>query len=110
MNEQELENTLVEKGLIAPRVTPELIDKKIVDEAYHVFPDKTLTVCVLTLENGFMVTGVSACASPLNFDKEVGEQIAYRNAREKIWALEGYLLRQKLHEEWKAFQSTCGND
>ena len=59
----------------------------------------TLTVCVLTLANGFTVTGESACASPENFNEEIGNRIARNNAKNKIWALEGYLLRQRLHED-----------
>jgi hypothetical protein len=42
------------------------------------------------------VTGESACASPENYSKELGEKIARDNARQKIWALEGYALRNKL--------------
>jgi hypothetical protein len=53
-------------------------------------------VCCLTLKNGFTVTGESACASPENFDAELGRKIAFKNAREKIWQLEGYLLKEKL--------------
>ncbi|MEJ5142781.1 Gp49 family protein [Gluconobacter albidus] len=96
-NEQALESEIQVKGLNAPRLTPSLIDGKIVDEQYHVFPGTTLTVCVLHLENGFTVTGESACASPENFDKEIGRKIARGNAREKIWQLEGYVLRERLH-------------
>ena len=56
----------------------------------------TTTICQLTLENGFTVTGESACVDPDNFDKTIGESIAYENARNKIWVLEGYLLKQAL--------------
>lgn len=61
-------------------------------------PLHLLTFCVLTLKNGFTVTGESACASPENFDPEIGRKIAYQNAREKIWQLEGYLLKEKLYQ------------
>lgn len=84
------------KGLNAPRLNPTHIDAQIVGEAYHVFPGTTLTVCALTLRNGFLVVGESAAASPANFDAEIGRKIARDNARGKIWALEGYLLRSKL--------------
>ena len=86
------------KGLDAHRLTPEYIDSCIAKAEYHVFSDTQLTVCCMTLKNGFTVTGESACASPENFDEEIGQRIAYTNAREKIWALEGYLLKQKLYE------------
>lgn len=95
-DEQALEKQLQEKGLNAPRLNPDLIDSKIVKEEYYVFPGTTLTVCCLTLKNGYNVTGESAAVSPENFNEAVGQQIARWNAREKIWALEGYLLRERL--------------
>lgn len=98
MSEQAIEQEIQEKGLTAPRLTPELIDKAVKDKAFHVFGDTCLTVCCLTLQNGFTVTGESACASPANFNKELGEKIAFENARNKIWMLEGYLLKQRLFE------------
>lgn len=58
-----------------------------------------LTFCVLVLKNGFTVTGQSACASPANFDPAIGQRLAYANAKAKIWDLEGYLLKQRLHEQ-----------
>ena len=114
--EQQIEQEIQEKGLNAPRLTPEIIDSKIVgveyiltrdvckrDNGVEIFdapvPLQTLTFCILTLENGFTVTGESACASPENFDAEIGKKIAYQNAREKIWLLEGYLLKQRLKEQ-----------
>jgi hypothetical protein len=96
--EAEVEAAVKAKGLKAPRVTPAMIDGTIAAEAYHVFPGTTLTVCALTLRNGFTVIGDSAAASPENFDEELGRRIARDKARSKIWALEGYLLRQRLSE------------
>jgi len=96
MDEQKIENEIQAKGLNAVRLTPGLIDDTIKSRQFHVFGDSCLTVCCLTLQNGFTVTGESACASPENFDVEIGEKIAFKNAREKIWALEGYLLKQRL--------------
>ena len=92
-----IEMEIKRKGLIAARITPQRISDVIVSEQYHVFDGTMLTVCVLTLRNGFTVTGESACASPENFDAEIGRKIARENARQKIWALEGYLLRETLH-------------
>ncbi len=99
MSEKEIEQEIQEKGLNAPRLTPDAIDATIAGEQYHVFPGTTLTVCCLTLQNGFTVTGESAAASPENFDEEIGRKIARQNARDKIWPLEGYLLRQRLHDD-----------
>ena len=58
-----------------------------------------LTICILELKNGFTVTGESACASPENFDAELGRKIARANAVNKIWPLMGYALKEKLHHE-----------
>jgi len=91
-SEAAIEAELITKGLNAPRLTPVLIDAQIVSEDYHVFPDTTMTVCALTLRNGFVVIGESAAASPSNFDRAIGQRIARDNARNKIWALEGYTL------------------
>ncbi len=96
MNEQEIEKEIQAKGLTAPRLTPDLIDSVIAYEDYHVFNETCLTVCCLTLRNGFTVTGESACASPENYDSEIGRKIARENARNKVWMLEGYLLKEKL--------------
>ncbi len=96
--EKDIERDIQDKGLTAPRITPADLDAKIFTEQYYVFPGSTLTVCCLTLANGFTVTGQSAAASPENFNEEIGRKIARADAREKIWMLEGYLLRERLHE------------
>ena len=98
-DEVAIENEIKAKGLNAPRLNPTHIDEQIVGEDYYIFPGTTLTVCALMLRNGFLVTGESAAASPENFDVEIGRKIARSNAREKIWALEGYLLRSKLSDQ-----------
>lgn len=95
-NEDMIEQELQDKGLNAPRLTPKLIDLVIVKTEYHIFEGSQLTICCITLKNGFTVTGESACASPDNFNKEVGEKIAYDNAKSKVWMLEGYLLKERL--------------
>lgn len=82
----------------APRITEEHLDSVIVSAQYWQPEGTTLTVCALELKNGTHVIGESACVSAENFDVEIGKKIAYQNAREKIWALEGYLLKQSLHE------------
>ena len=62
-------------------------------------PLKLLTFCVLVLKNGFTVTGESACASPENFNEQIGRMEARDNALQKIWPLMGYELRTKLAEQ-----------
>jgi hypothetical protein len=95
-SEASIEAEIQTKGLNAPRLTPALIDQQIVSEDYHVFPGSTMTVCMLGLKNGFSVIGESAAASPENFDAAIGKRIARDNARNKIWAFEGYALRNAL--------------
>ena len=57
-----------------------------------------LTICVLTLQNGFTVTGESACLSLATYDAEIGRKIARDKAEDKIWQLEGYLAKQRMFE------------
>jgi hypothetical protein len=97
-SEAAIEAEIKTKGLDAPRLSPDKIDAVIVGEDYHVFPGTTMTVCALKLRNGYVVIGESAAASPENFDAAIGKRIARDNARNKIWALEGYLLRSNLSE------------
>lgn len=119
--DKEIEAEIQTKGLTAARITPADIEANISAEFYinadhaieaaiasgeshHIRHDDTmaqprmacLTFCVLMLRNGFTVTGESACASPENFDAEVGRKIARANAVTKIWPLMGYELRSKL--------------
>lgn len=119
MNDQTIEQEIQDKGLTAPRITPDDIEANIASEHYFtaadgVFHDnavqiyrddsefrgdpslRLLTFCVLVLRNGFTVTGESACASPENFDAEVGRKVARQNAINKVWPLMGYELRSKL--------------
>ena len=95
-DETAIERDVQAKRLDAPRLTPEEIDAAITGEQYHVFPGTTLTVCCLTLRNGFCVTGESASVSAENFDAGIGRKVARAEARDKIWQLEGYLLRERL--------------
>lgn len=115
MSDTEIEKEIQAKGLTAPRVTPADIEANITSEHYFtaeqgafagfapprgsdiVPPELSLlTFCVLVLRNGFTVTGESACASPENFDAEVGRKIARQNAVSRIWPLMGYELRSRL--------------
>ncbi|SRR5229473_6392512 len=96
-SDHQIEDDIVNRKLTAPRLTPESIDSSISDEQYYVFPGSTLTVCCLTLRNGYRVTGESASVSRENFDEELGRNIARQHARDKIWSLEGYLLKEKLY-------------
>lgn len=93
MNEAEVEQEIQDKNLNAPRITPERINSLIEKAEYWVVPNSTTTVCAIKLYNGFVVVGHSACASVDNFNADLGAKIAFGDAREKIWQLEGYALR-----------------
>jgi hypothetical protein len=87
----------------ANRVTLDSMHDKIATIEY-LNPESapTLTIAVVTLDNGYTVTGESAAADPKNFDKGLGRKFAAKAAVRKIWSLEGYLLREKLHKENQA--------
>jgi hypothetical protein len=97
MSEQEIEKELQSRGLDAPRLSPERIDSVIVSEEFHTFHGKHM-ICCLTLLNGFTVTGESAVVSPENFREDIGKKLARQKARDKVWGMEAYLLRQKVAE------------
>lgn len=90
-----VEQEIQAKGLTAPRITPADIEANIVSDEYAVFGSR-LTVCVLTLCNGYLVTGESSCVSAENFDAELGRKYAREKAFDKVGELMGYALRSKL--------------
>lgn len=113
-----IEQEIQAKGLTAPRVTPADIEANITSEFYFTAAQgvlgasghevssvragtalNLLTFCVLVLRNGFTVTGESACASPENFDAEVGRKIARANAVNKMWPLLGFALKERLRAQ-----------
>ena len=96
LKESDIEAEIKQKALNEHRLTPALIDAAIVKEDFYVFPGTTMTVCLLTLRNGFHVVGHSSPVSPGNFDVGLGRKISRDNARREIWALEGYLMRARL--------------
>lgn len=98
-SEEELEQEIQASAKSTNRVTPGHLDEVIASEQFYVFPGTTVTVCALTLKNGFVVVGQSAAADPANFNEKIGQDVARDDARNKIWPLEGYLLRQQLFEK-----------
>lgn len=117
MTDKSIEQEIQAKGLTAPRIAPNDIEANIAGEYYlnaydGIYSDapasyypkdrphgdtlRLLTFCVLVLRNGFTVTGESACASPENFDADIGRKIARQNAVQKIWPLMGYELKCRL--------------
>lgn len=84
---------------IPRRVTPAMVDAEIMDEDYHTFPGSRQTVCALTLRNGFTVTGESACVDPASFDADLGRDLAKGKARQKVFELLAFRIRDELHLE-----------
>lgn len=127
MNGKTIEQEIQAKGLTAPRVTSDAIEAEITAQFFFTGGEgiagamsehsKTgnadesrcgvdcaasldlITFCVLRLRNGFTVAGESACASPENFDAEIGRTIARRNAVAKVWPLLGFRLRDSLTDK-----------
>lgn len=97
MTREQVDAALASKEWAGKRITPEMLEQEIVSEGYHVFPGTTLTICILVLKNGFVLTGESACAVPANFDAEIGKGIARANAKQKIWAHLGFRLRDQIY-------------
>jgi hypothetical protein len=92
MNDAQLDQAIAAKP--HQKVTKEGIEARIISVDYMVMANSTVTICNLILENGYSVRGESACVDPRNFDMEIGRQLAYRDAINKIWPLEGYLLAE----------------
>lgn len=110
-DDQALEAELQHKAT-APRVTLERIEASIVQEVFFNVGQAVealgmpaseglhcTTQCHLTLDNGYVVCGSSACVSRENYNEEIGQRIARQKAVDQIWALEGYALKTKLKEQ-----------
>lgn len=79
-------------------VSIESIKDKIAKVEYYPWPDSTLTICVITMQNGYSVRGESACVDMAAYNPAKGKLYAYEDAFRKIWALEGYLLKQQMFD------------
>lgn len=99
MSEAEIENAVKASGATDNRLRPEDIDRVIKTKQFYVFPGSQTTVCCITLQNGFTTIGYSGCIDPANFRPEIGEKVAFENARQQIWSLEGYLKKEKMYQQ-----------
>ncbi|MCP3869695.1 MAG: hypothetical protein GY703_16705 [Gammaproteobacteria bacterium] len=79
------------------KLTIEYIEGLVINEAYA--RNGKAIVCFLTLRNGFVVIGKSACVDPALFENQRGETLAKSDAIDQIWELEGYLLQDRLNKE-----------
>lgn len=128
-DDEGIEQAIVSKGLNAPLVKRADVANEIASEHYftaaqgavaaaledlranegrghpEVFglpvpkPLSLLTFCVIVLKNGVTVTGESACASPENFDADIGRRVARANAVQKIWPLLCFRLKDALNKQ-----------
>lgn len=92
MNDDELNAAL--EASPGERVTPDQMTARIADVRYLRLPDSTVTLCSITLDNGYSVRGEAACVDPTNYDEQIGQQFAYRDAYRKLWPLFGFLLAE----------------
>lgn len=93
MTEAQLDSAIAARPY--EKVTKEGMEAKIAKVDYMVLPNSTVTVCNITMKNGYSVRGESACVDPRNYNMEIGQNLAYKDAFSKLWALEGYLLAEK---------------
>ena len=78
-----------------PHITKDDIKKRI--GAVDFTNNGLMTICVITLDNGFKVVGTSNCVSKENFNPQIGETLAHNNAFDQLWGLFGFLLREDLY-------------
>lgn len=93
MSNEQLDSAIANRPY--EKVTKESIEARIAKTDYMVLPNSTVTVCNITLENGFSVRGESACVDARNFNLDIGQNLAFKNAFQKLWGLEGYLLAER---------------
>lgn len=104
-------------GTGAPRVTLELMESHIVAKAFltgdqiapfaetidNRYADpaewERLTLCILKMQNGFMISGLSAPVSAANYNAQKGREIAYGKCITQLWSLEGYALANELMQQ-----------
>lgn len=111
----------LEERAEAPRVSLAQVESQVLHEFYFTAAEgvcgkdgshrlagkakalELLTFCTLVLRNGFTVVGLSACADPRNYKRDIGERVAKEDAMRKIWPLLGYELRTRLDRAEQAF-------
>lgn len=84
------------------KLTKELIESKIKKVEYLVKDleeDPCLTLCFITMNNGFISTGQSACIDASDYVYEDGIKYAYEQAFSKLWELEAYLAKEEQYKK-----------
>lgn len=110
VSEREAEQRALEAGFTKPSVTQDRINALLARVTYRfeVPEGTTATFAHAFLDDTFyLASGFSACVSPENFNRAIGEKYAGRQALEKatgkLWELEGYALYKQLASEPKDF-------
>lgn len=85
--------------MTAPQITLQEVEANIASTEYLLLPNGRTTLCMLTLQNGFTVTGESSCVSIENYNEATGQKIARENAVDKVWPLMGYALADRLYRD-----------
>lgn len=100
MDEQAIEQEIQDKGLTAPRVTLSELDANIrhVEIVKHTtLTGQVLRWAVITTKSGYAVTGrPSVAVSSENDNAQIGDAVAVQNARNELWPLMGYALKERL--------------
>lgn len=93
MKDKNMENKL------RTSVDMDYILSRVKDVAFTILEGTTVTICSVTLDNGFSVRGESACVDPARFNKEMGEKIAKDNAINELWQLLGFMVAEDLYRD-----------
>lgn len=101
LNDNELIEALAKSPM--PRITKEFMESRIKEGGVEFRRySETVTICQITLDNGYSVRGESACVNPENYNQEIGERIAYDNAFNKLWPLFGFFLAESQYQVRKS--------
>jgi len=95
--DQEQVDTLLNEST-GQRVTKPYIERRISNTLFtSLVEGSTVTICQLTLDNGYSVRGESACVDPTNYNEDIGKHYAYADAFKKLWPLFGFLLAENMY-------------
>lgn len=85
------------------KLTKEYIESRIATVNYHMVTENRFMICTIHLDNGFIVTGESACNNPKDFSQKIGEEVAYDNAVDKLWSLFSFVQHEREYDRtiWK---------
>lgn len=84
MTQDELDAAIA--ALPGDKVTKEQMEARVASiDFFHL--GETVTICSITLDNGYSVRGESACVDPANYNQAIGEQLAQDHAFNQLWPL-----------------------